>query len=208
MKVMYSPIISQASGAAGPVVASRWKGINYMRERVVPANPQLPAQMTHRARLTRAVAWYHDIEDQLRDYIKTLVTGLAMSGFNAFAKSNIHAQYQAAAAPIVPANTAVNPVASLVAAAGAASGQIALTWTQGDADGANKAYILVGLSNVDEDYPENLVTHEKDTTLISALARTISGLTPGAYYMVFLLVEVVATHQFSIARSDVAQAKA
>lgn len=82
-----------ASGQLGGVlVYGTWKGIDYAREYVVPANPQSAAQTTQRGYLTAAVAQWHTTgADALEGADKAAWARYAgvlgpMSGFNAFTK--------------------------------------------------------------------------------------------------------------------------
>jgi len=58
MAKVTAPLLSLAASGkiANTLVASVWKGVPYMRQYVVPANPNTPAQSTHRACFTAAVA--------------------------------------------------------------------------------------------------------------------------------------------------------
>lgn len=47
-------IMSTTTGKVANVTASSWKGINYIKERVKPANPQTPLQQAHRRKYTVA----------------------------------------------------------------------------------------------------------------------------------------------------------
>lgn len=83
-----------ASGAiAKTIIYMSWKGINDVRQYVIPANPQSTDQTAQRAKLTAAVAAWHSTN--LTGADKTswdrLATTLAetMSGFNAFCKRHI-----------------------------------------------------------------------------------------------------------------------
>lgn len=80
--VILSGILGKVSGKVGPVVGGDWKGINYLRSYVIPANPQTPGQVTQRTRFTT-------IQDYARQVLSTLIqpywdqyqTG--QSGYNA-----------------------------------------------------------------------------------------------------------------------------
>jgi len=80
--VISQGILGKVSGKVGPVVGGDWKGINYLRGYVIPANPQSPDQTTQRTRFTF-------IQNYVRQVLSTLVqpywdqyqTG--MSGYNA-----------------------------------------------------------------------------------------------------------------------------
>lgn len=219
MKVKFSPLVSQASGKAGPIVASHWKGINYLRELVIPANPDSTGtygQQEHRARLKKIVTWWHDVEQQVQDYVKTLVTGLPLTAFNAFCKRNLYdislgtiADRKAADDPrIIPLNTDELPVATFVLSTGSGAKELDLTWTAGEAEGTHKAYALVGDVSGDGVFPDNLDVAEADTTLISALTTTFAAVAGDTWYFVALLVEDHEAHAFSIALCDWAQSNA
>jgi hypothetical protein len=201
MKVMYSPIISQASGAAGPVVASRWKGINFMRERVIPANPRTADQVAVRGLMARATAWWHDLPALMKAYCDVLAQGLPQSGFNAFAKRNVRDLYTwlttlAQPVPtnvpprIMPLNSPVNPIAPDLAALTDDPGQIECTWTAGDAVGTHHVHFLVGSVSAATPgvFPNNLFLGDTGIVPVSEGSGVIPELTPGGHYMVAALV--------------------
>lgn len=83
-----SGILSRVSGKVAGVVGGNWKNVAYLREYVVPANPNTTAQQAQRSKFSACVA-----------YAKTLVGPVFqtytdkfqknMSGYNAFIKANI-----------------------------------------------------------------------------------------------------------------------
>jgi hypothetical protein len=204
MKIGYSPLISEARGSAGPITASKWKGIAFIRERVTPANPKTADQIHQRRHMTRANMWWHDLEAQLSDYIDTLVDGLAMSGFNAFTKRNVKDMHELDQCRIVPLNSQINPITTAVAATGAgAAGTLVLTWDQAEATTGHKVYVLAGaLPDPGEDppnLPHHLAVASKDAVLVQTETATLTALTPDVDYGVFILVENTVTHEFSVA---------
>jgi hypothetical protein len=216
MKIRFSPLISQASGSAGPVTASRWKGIPYMRERITPANPNLPLQLDQRARMRKVVAWYHDLESQVTDFLDLLAAGEAFSGFNAFTKRNVRDIYNRdigipPAEPgievprIMPLNTPTNPIGSLVTAQAAGAKSISATFAQGDATTGDMLYVLAGMVPEDGDLPDNLVMITKDTILVSAGSTTLDMPDQNQMYFVAALVEHTEDHSFSVALVDWAE---
>ena len=92
-----APLLSL--GAAGQIGKSivffAWKGIDAVREYVVPANPRSTAQITQRTHLTNAVEEFHDEAYTDADmvawgrYAGTLAK--IMSGFNAMIKLCVEA---------------------------------------------------------------------------------------------------------------------
>jgi hypothetical protein len=88
MAKVTSPLFSfSASGQVGKaIVYSSWKGINYVRRYVIPANPDTAAQQVIRGYFTDAVSAWHAETSTVRtawtDYAKT--HGLQESGFNLY----------------------------------------------------------------------------------------------------------------------------
>lgn len=88
MAIIKAGILSNVSGAVAGVVGGTWKGRNYLRARVTPANPNTPAQQTQRSKMSKCVAFAKLILGTVLNvyvdpYQKT------MSGFNWFVKNNI-----------------------------------------------------------------------------------------------------------------------
>ncbi|MEI8122330.1 MAG: DUF6266 family protein [bacterium] len=90
MAKITAPFLSlSARGSIGKtLVAGAWKGVKYMRQHVVPANPQSVAQTAQRDIMALCVvAWQTGFEtDSIKagwNYFAS-VSGKAQSGFNAF----------------------------------------------------------------------------------------------------------------------------
>lgn len=64
------------------VVASSWKGKQYVREYVVPEDPKTALQLEHRAIWREAVAMWHDLPDDERAAYDLEAKGI--TGFNLF----------------------------------------------------------------------------------------------------------------------------
>jgi hypothetical protein len=88
MGVILQGILGGFSGKVGPVVGASWKGIQYMRAYVTPANPNSPGQATQRTSFAVMVALARDVLSTLiNTYWDPFVSG--MSGFNRFIQVNI-----------------------------------------------------------------------------------------------------------------------
>lgn len=116
MAIVRTPFISfGASGKlAKTLVAFSWKGLDVMREYVVPTNPDTPAQKTQRTLFTGMVyAWRNFFTDSAMraawDVLSTILPQ-AMSGFNAAMRNMIKM-------------AATDPKASFAKDATAAAGQ-------------------------------------------------------------------------------------
>jgi len=98
MAKLKGPLFSMdASGKlADSLVYMKWKGINDVRQHVIPANPRTEKQQAQRSRLKEAVDLYHatafntlDLE-ALELWASTMPK--VMSGFNTFIKAYIDAK--------------------------------------------------------------------------------------------------------------------
>lgn len=82
-------VFGPLAGKLGGVVFGSWKGINYGRAYVVPANPQTPSQQGQRSKMTKCIAFARPIKNTVlnRFYSFNLVQ---RSAFNEFVSKNLH----------------------------------------------------------------------------------------------------------------------
>lgn len=80
---------------AGVMVASYWRGVNYLRLRVVPANPQSDAQTAIRTVMTNGVTNWKDgtIDEAAQTLWNSYAAGQRMSGFNRYMRAYIGDNY-------------------------------------------------------------------------------------------------------------------
>lgn len=87
-----------ASGTLGDVITySNWKGLPYVRSRVIPANPQTSSQVSVRNTLTAGVsAWRLNasVPAASRTSWDFYASGTGMSGFNRYIKLFIETNTQ------------------------------------------------------------------------------------------------------------------
>ena len=84
---------------ADTLTGSFWRGINYIRVRVVPHNPQSVKQTAIRDVLTDGVSkWrFGAISVSNKNWWNTYARGLGESGFNRFMRTYLQANYEAGA---------------------------------------------------------------------------------------------------------------
>jgi hypothetical protein len=88
MAKIQAGILSNVRGAVAGVVGGVWKGKNYVRARVTPANPNTVAQQAQRAKMGSCVAFAKLILGQiLQPFVDPFQK--SMSAFNWFVKKNI-----------------------------------------------------------------------------------------------------------------------
>lgn len=102
MSKVTGPLFSlTASGTIGDVITySRWKGIPYVRTRVIPQNPQTDDQVSVRNTMAAGVsAWKDDASVPAASQASWAyyASGTGMSGFNRYVKKFIETndQYEA-----------------------------------------------------------------------------------------------------------------
>lgn len=200
MKATPSVLFSELAGKAGSVVASRWKGIPYVRSLVTPANPNSAAQQTQREYMRLVTGWWQDLESQLQDYCDTLVEGQALSGFNAFSSQNLKDLADTVDPRIIPTSSQVDPIDNLAAEGGTNPNDVVLTWDQGEAETGDTLYVLA-CEEEDDELTRNLTLVEKETSTVQAEASADIALPKySTKYTIFVLVEHEADSTFSVAR--------
>lgn len=198
-KVTFSPLIVAASGSVKDTVFSKWKGKNYIRARVIPANPNTAAQQAVRESLARCVTLWQSFEAQIEAAWNLYAGPYGYSGYNAFVKANRATEQAGTELQATPPNADVTAVSDLAASTGAASGEIDLAWTDPGQGAGYYAYIMSRKTGTDV-----FVVEDHDTTLMSAAAYTITGLTPATSYQCYLSSEKIADDLFSESDADTA----
>jgi len=202
-RISFSPLIVEASGKVKDTVFSRWKGRAYIRSRVTPANPKSAAQTLVRESLARVVdLWQSTVADMQTNW-NTYASPFSISGYNAFMKANRADEQAGNILQVTAVDSVLDGLDTLSAASGSGSGEIDLTWTGGTVGADKWAYILSRLEGEDI-----LNLEESVTTLVSAGARTISGLSAGDDYQMYVAVYDATLDTLSISKGDTATALA
>lgn len=128
MKAIPSVAFASFSGKAGPVVAANWKGIQYIRSYVIPANPQSTAQIVQRNRNTCKVWMWQELSVLWRQAWAAFIAGEAQSDFNAFVGFNKVDPMADPGLIASPFNPDVDPIDDF-AFVDAGSQVVNLTWT-------------------------------------------------------------------------------
>ena len=91
MVKVYGPMMSlDASGTLGNAITfSKWKGRNYVRERVIPSNPKSGAQTGRRSMFTFLTQAWDAIADADKATWQDLADQLVASRFNAYLSDNM-----------------------------------------------------------------------------------------------------------------------
>jgi len=175
-RVIFSPLISAASGKIGDIVASKWKGIPYFRRRVIPSNPQSGDQCLQRHVLKVALLLWQSVKSWSKAPWDLAVTGYALSGYNRFMDRCMAAlepqmvaggvgEDPAWSAPAVTVLTAFNKAyAQLIDpdAGTPATTEVAFTWTARAGAAANN--MVAGYYRLDDATAWSAITPVAEST--------------------------------------------
>jgi len=98
---IFGDVYSGQAGKAG--VFAKWKGRQYRRKYVIPANPKTTMQLTIRGYFTNVIAAWHTYHSIQRLVYSYLATGLVMSGMNLLVSRWMKKATQLLTLPIAPA---------------------------------------------------------------------------------------------------------
>ncbi|MBA7634095.1 hypothetical protein ES703_41674 [subsurface metagenome] len=178
-KVIYSPLISSLRGKVADAVFAVWKGIAYVRERVIPANPRSDLQVAQREALANTLTMWQSIASWAQQIWNTYAEGYAKSGYNRYMEDNILHVKAAEAGHITPTNPDYVKIAAMAAAAGAA-GEIDCTWTNaGGVPGTDWVTVHYRKTQADAEVYAWTWDSDTDPTLET---MTITGLDTGEEY--------------------------
>jgi hypothetical protein len=101
MAKVTGPLLSlDASGTvASTITFSRWKGINYVRQRVIPTYSNTFKQVAIRSLMTDASRAWAGLGITLQTAFNTAAAGTAMSGFDLFMRNSVLKNYDASVSP-------------------------------------------------------------------------------------------------------------
>jgi hypothetical protein len=205
--VILSGILGGFSGKVGPVVGASWKGIDYMKQYVIPSNPNTSGQQAQRSKMSQAIK-------NARQVLSTLIAdywspyAVHMSGFNAFTSELL---LTFTGANIFALNTRVakgvlTPILNLVASYNTGTGALTSVWDAnlvGDALGTDTIVFVAY-----EKSTKDIVGYQDTGTLRSTQAGSMSiatGFTASNVYLYAFAVQGVgASMKISDSIGDVA----
>ncbi len=133
MKLTPSIVGSSLHGSAASITAAVTKGVQYIRRRVTPTNPNSAPQQEVRQALARLNICWGALPQDLKDQLDLLAADYAISGHNLYIRTN-HPQERSADRHVVAPPSSHGPTVQGVAldGEGAGVGEILLSW---DPDG-------------------------------------------------------------------------
>jgi hypothetical protein len=176
-------LTGQMRGKVGDIVFGSWRGRQYARSKVTPANPQSVAQTATRAAMAIVVmSWRYLVADIISAW-NAAAKGLPKSGFNMFTSANVADEITDNWRTVAPASIGVNNVTGLAFSTGSGAGEIDADWTAGDAEPTDDVQFVVRIAESGE-----LVIQSSWEALVSAETATIDGLTAGQAYVCYAVV--------------------
>lgn len=184
-RITFGPMIVDCRGSVGDTTFSSWKGINYIRSRVTPANPKTPAQTVQRTKLKNAVFQWQQLAQDIKDRWNEYASPYSRSGYNFWCDRNIPGMKVDVAADLhyTPANKDVPGPTDFAAVTGSGSGEIDCTWLEGQ-EGA-LTYIEVIVFDASGTYYDAAFSVESHEAVLSSVhAVTLTGLDAGKDYTI------------------------
>lgn len=110
MAKVIGPLSSfDARGKVGPLVFAVWRGISYVRQHFIPANPQTTEQTNMRLALTLMVAeWQAQLGPEMLLW-DAAAKGQPYSGFNLFMKNGLDEYISQLTVSVTPVSVAYTP---------------------------------------------------------------------------------------------------
>lgn len=127
-KISLSPLVVDIRNKVADMVFSKWRGINYVRSRVTPSNPNSDDQKAVRNSMARCVNMFQSLPQKFKNAWKYVASGKSYSGYNLFTATN-RADEQAETAIEASPSTDISSLATFSAVAGAGSAEIDITFT-------------------------------------------------------------------------------
>lgn len=184
-KVIFSPLVSGVRNKIGDIVFSIWKGIPYVRARVIPSNPQTDLQTAQRLTFKQTVAIWQDLVTTAAHLLKVnwdrFAEGYALSGFNRFVSIGSKEEADGDLVVIAPTNALVPKINTLAAATGA-SGVITVTWDSTDMPADSMLQIWYRL-------PEEQNIYYHGEVAIATETYNLDNVTADTEYCVYAFVE-------------------
>ncbi|GAJ05127.1 unnamed protein product [marine sediment metagenome] len=179
MLVTPSALVGRLSGRAGGVVAASWKGRQYVRTHVIPANPQTDAQDVVRESFARCLPLWRSLHVIVKEFLDLYGAGYRMSGFNIFvSKNRLLEQTETGLKPVPDVGKIPAPAAFAAVEGAGAGGDIDCTWTPAGPAALTDIGIMARLTDADEFTAFNAPGDGEG-------AFTISGLEPAGVYDVY-----------------------
>lgn len=198
-RITFSPLVASASGKAADAVFASWKGIAYVRQLVIPKNPNSAAQQVVRASMGRIPPLWRSLAAKVKAVQNTYASSYNMSGYNWFGKQNRVLEQDHKAQHVCPPSIVNDRVASL-ALSDQTGGVIKVDWTGGSV-GADKYIYVLARDRTTGSEVDKFTIESDGVVLVSANTVNIT-MAANHSYEVVVAVEDTTTSLFSQSQAD------
>ena len=182
-----------ASGTIGDAVTfGRWRGVNYARQRVVPANPRTTAQQSQRMLVRFVVSAWQRLPVVSQDAFIAAARNTHMTGYNLFAKRNLISlagATNASAVVVSPGMGGSIPLSGISATGGSGTINVSATVGYLPAGYALQRVVFVAWRNVNPQ-SDSLDRFWSGDDTTSPYSFQFTGLSPGQYHVSAFTVSI------------------
>lgn len=198
-RITFSPLIAAASGKAADAVFASWKGLAYVRQLVIPKNPNTAAQQVVRQSMGRIPPLWRSLASKVKAVQNTYASSYNLSGYNWFGKQNRVLEETYLAQHVTPPSIVNDRVATL-SLGDQTGGVIKVDWT-GGSQGADKYIYALTRDKTTGSEELKFVVGSDGAVLVSALTVNLN-MVANHDYEVVVAVEDTATGLFSQSQAD------
>lgn len=146
-RISLSPLVVDIRNKVADMVFSKWRGINYVRSRVVPSNPNTQAQQDVRNSLARCVDMYQGLQALMKAAWSYVASGKSYSGYNQMVSEN-RAKEQASTEITASPTTDVGSVTSLTATTGSGGAEIDIAFAPSPVPTGDKLQVFARKTSI------------------------------------------------------------
>lgn len=172
-RISLSPLVVDIRNKVADMVFSKWRGINYVRSRVTPSNPNTQAQQDVRNSLARCVDMWQGMQATFTAAWDYVASGKSYSGYNRMVSEN-RAVEEAQTGITGSPTTDVTSLSVFTAATGTSTKEIDVTFTPTTVPAGKKLQVFARVDSASGD--KNVVT---ETFEIAAAQTSPQVLTMG-----------------------------
>jgi len=167
----------------GNLVYSKWRGINYVRQLVIPFNPNSILQQDVRHAFSRCVHAWQLFNIALKNAWAFVAVDQPYSGYNRYMGINAVTEASQGIQELSPA-TDVLPLTTFTAGSGAGAGEINITFSPSPIAAGMRldVYVLKVMTDADSTQPLEYFTYPAGQTTPKTIVTTLPTLTPTHIY--------------------------
>lgn len=170
-KISLSPLVVDIRNKVADMVFSKWRGINYVRSRVTPSNPNTQAQKDVRNSLARCVDMFQGMQATFKAAWNYVASGKSYSGYNRMVSEN-RAVEEAQTGITGSPTTDVSSLTVFTAATGGGSSDIAATFLPSPVPAGQKLQIFARVDSLAAD--KNVITETFEIAAAQTSPQTLA----------------------------------